>query len=543
MNITKNDYKYFYKQSVEKSLETHSQCKLSDNNKKNNTTNLTNLSKELNSLSFLGMSSVKRKVNDNNTDNLNTNDLNTLRNLVNTGKLNDYLQSLDEPTLKQTITNPQFVKNSIIITKEKLMEEITKINNKDTALTLEEEQKKLELLTGLAFFSIEDIVDTKDCHTLIPSIVFTGAKYTKKPSKEFIDKLIEESAQTHATASGLILGGQQVVGVVAGLIAGIAAAANPAGGVTGPAAGMAVYSGTTSLPVDSGVLSCLTINLIDEICNAYGVENTAAKGIFITSALVNLTCKGVAISKLITNNIPIVGPLANVGTTYILTKDIGYQCVSDIEKDRMNIKSQSMLSIGRTASTLGAQFISNVSSDGVGKTFESLNSFIDKAQGVIDPKLFSTIKSFKEFLDSTSISSFSKSVLSNTLSDLCQNTLEECAVPNVQESLKIGLISSLCSSVFDNKIAKNEKWYLANKDELIKQQKEAKEFYGNYFKAWDKQIGQEIDKLQKAVGPTERAKALADFDQLVSKMIESLNKSKDYKNILKQRDELFKSAK
>jgi hypothetical protein len=468
--------------------------------------------------------------------------IDNFRELVNKGELESYLQNLDEETLRKVATSPAFIRNSIIITKEKINEEIEKLQNKKKSLTQGEKQKLLELKIASNFFALQDLPVLDINNPLISSIEFAGKKlYAKKPPKEEIEQLIEDYAQAHSVTCGFVAGVQQVIGGVAAVVAGAAASANPAGALTGPAAAGAAYSSITSFPVDTGILSTLTTTMINDICDQYGVEDKIAKGLFISTALINATWKGTVIAKIITNNIPIVGPIANVGTTYFLTKDIGYQCVKDIEKDRMNVKSQSLLSIGRVASTLGAQFIAENSSKVVTQNFKKLSELIDKSKDIINPELFKTINTFREFLQDSAITDFSKSVLSGTLSDLCQSSLEEASLPDLKASLRVGFISTSCAQLFDNSIVKNKEWYLEHKDEFIKQQEHAKEFYGKYFDAWNQQIQREIIRLQQAIGPSEREKILEDFDELMGKIIESANQSNDFKEIQEEKDSLFES--
>ena len=109
-----------------------------------------------------------------------------------------------------------------------------------------------------------------------------------------------------------------------------------------------VYHAGTALAVgafggqfgaDTIALTALTIKMIEEICNVYGIRERKAKNIHIASAIARLTYKGTVIAKTILNWIPL-GSLANSATTYFLTRNAGLKCIEEIESDKMNVQDQ-----------------------------------------------------------------------------------------------------------------------------------------------------------------------------------------------------------
>ena len=90
---------------------------------------------------------------------------------------------------------------------------------------------------------------------------------------------------------------------------------------------------------DTVALTGLTVMMIEEICNVYGIRERKAKNIHIASAIARLTYKGTVIAKTILNWVPL-GCFANGATTYFLTRSAGLKCVEEIEKGKMNVQDQ-----------------------------------------------------------------------------------------------------------------------------------------------------------------------------------------------------------
>lgn len=99
---------------------------------------------------------------------------------------------------------------------------------------------------------------------------------------------------------------------------------------------------------DTVALTGLTIMMIEEICNVYGIRERKAKNIHIASAIARLTYKGTVIAKTILNWVPL-GCFANGATTYFLTRSAGLKCIEEIEKGKMNVQDQLIQGIKDTA--------------------------------------------------------------------------------------------------------------------------------------------------------------------------------------------------
>ncbi len=102
---------------------------------------------------------------------------------------------------------------------------------------------------------------------------------------------------------------------------------------------------------DTVALTGLTVMMIEEICNVYGIRDRKAKNIHIASAIARLTYKGTVIAKTILNWVPL-GCFANGATTYFLTRSAGLKCIEEIEKSKMNVKDQLIQSVKDTAVVL-----------------------------------------------------------------------------------------------------------------------------------------------------------------------------------------------
>ncbi len=78
-------------------------------------------------------------------------------------------------------------------------------------------------------------------------------------------------------------------------------------------------------------LTALTTKMILDICNLYDISDPGVQAVHIGHAIVRLTVNGTIIADTVINWIPIVGPGANSLAAYALTKQVGRECVKDIE--------------------------------------------------------------------------------------------------------------------------------------------------------------------------------------------------------------------
>ena len=78
-------------------------------------------------------------------------------------------------------------------------------------------------------------------------------------------------------------------------------------------------------------LTALTTKMILDICNLYDISDPGVQAVHIGHAIVRLTVNGTIIADTVINWIPIVGPGANSVAAYALTKQVGGECVKDIE--------------------------------------------------------------------------------------------------------------------------------------------------------------------------------------------------------------------
>lgn len=85
---------------------------------------------------------------------------------------------------------------------------------------------------------------------------------------------------------------------------------------------------------DRIALTALTVTMIEQICNVYGVKSRTAKNIHIARAIFRLTKNGTAIAHTILNWVPL-GSFANGATTFFLTRSAGMKCINEIENEQM----------------------------------------------------------------------------------------------------------------------------------------------------------------------------------------------------------------
>lgn len=97
--------------------------------------------------------------------------------------------------------------------------------------------------------------------------------------------------------------------------------------------------------VDSYALTALTIMMIEQICNVYGIKNRTAKNIHIARAISRLKASGTVVAHAILNWLPL-GSLVNGTTTYFLTRNAGMKCIDEIESEQMTIVGQ-LLNAGK----------------------------------------------------------------------------------------------------------------------------------------------------------------------------------------------------
>ena len=90
---------------------------------------------------------------------------------------------------------------------------------------------------------------------------------------------------------------------------------------------------------DRFALTALTVTMIEQICNVYGVKSRTAKNIHIARAIYHLTKNGTMIAHAILNWVPL-GSFANGATTYFLTRSAGMKCINEIEHEQMTAMHQ-----------------------------------------------------------------------------------------------------------------------------------------------------------------------------------------------------------
>lgn len=91
---------------------------------------------------------------------------------------------------------------------------------------------------------------------------------------------------------------------------------------------------------DGFALTALTVTMIEQICNVYGVKSRTAKNIHMARAIYRLTKNGTMIA-----HTPL-GSFANGATTYFLTRGAGMKCINEIELEQMTGMGQ-FINIGK----------------------------------------------------------------------------------------------------------------------------------------------------------------------------------------------------
>lgn len=202
---------------------------------------------------------------------------------------------------------------------------------------------------------------------------------------------------------------------------------------------------------DTAALTALTVKMIKNLCDLYGIKDSSARNVHIASAVARLTLKGTVIARTTLNWFPILGPLANSGATYFLTKRAGEECIRDIKMNRMNLLDQIKLAAGRGAVTFGSNLI-----------HEAATSITDDVlqEVALDSKVMANV------LSNGAIRDTGKLFISSVLESVTKAKLEGRNI-DVRKTLEDKFFDAIAAGIFDYKIRIDGK-YVSNKEESIK---------------------------------------------------------------------------
>lgn len=139
---------------------------------------------------------------------------------------------------------------------------------------------------------------------------------------------------------------------------------------------------------DRFALTALTVTMIEQICNVYGVKSRTAKNIHIARAVYRLTKNGTMIAHTILNWVPL-GSFANGATTYFLTRGAGMKCINEIEHEQMTGMGQ-FINIGKDwLKTKACNAIDNTMNDLSGMSTEDV---LEKTRKTLGANLTADLK-------------------------------------------------------------------------------------------------------------------------------------------------------
>lgn len=253
-------------------------------------------------------------------------------------------------------------------------------------------------------------------------------------------------------------------------------------------AGTAIAVGTFGgqFGLDRIPLTMLTISMIKEICNAYGVTEPLPITIHCISAIIRLTYRGTTIGVAL-NWLP-GGSLVNGGVTFSLTSQCGHECMTDIENNRMNNMEQLIMAFGRSTVDLACGVMEKVGDNVSGKIVDGI----------------------RESLDVSAPLNEVKGMASNCITGITRSVITGKGVPSLRDFL-LSTISLEILDVSFTELAERNGSFVNNRNDIVRhlQQMKTKE---PVFEAFDKQLDGWIEQTQRTPNKKELKSLMKIFD-------------------------------
>lgn len=255
---------------------------------------------------------------------------------------------------------------------------------------------------------------------------------------------------------------------------------------------------------DRIALTALTVKMINDICDVYGITDKAAKAIHVASAIGRLTVRGTVIAHTILNWVPFFGPAANSGTTYYLTKKAGQECINDIERDRMTVGGQLSVATGRVGTMVLAHEIADFSTDIATKITDTGAEAIDhacaEATDAVSASHAEIVDGVRNVLISPTIINAEKEFIEKTIAGVANNALSG-------ESLDLGAIfkSSLSQAVLVGGLDLGTELFDSHKDAFVQRLEVLRRFLPESVRT---EIDQAMTEYKQVQGDEDRKVAL-----------------------------------
>lgn len=238
-------------------------------------------------------------------------------------------------------------------------------------------------------------------------------------------------------------------------------------------AGTAVLAGALGgkFGFDRIPLTMLTISMISEICEVYGITEPLPVTIHIISAIARLTYKG-TLAGMALNWLP-GGSLVNGGVTYVLTSDCAHECMSDIEKGRMGSVEQLLLAFGRSTVTFACELLGKAG---------------NKVSGEI-------VDSIRESLEVTAPMDNVKAVLGSSITGTAMSVLSGDGLPSLREFL-LSTVPAGVLNVSFTELARKNGSFVDNRNSVVWRLEQMRTGVPA-FKAFDSQLDEWITKTRR----------------------------------------------
>lgn len=250
-------------------------------------------------------------------------------------------------------------------------------------------------------------------------------------------------------------------------------------------------------------LTALTVAMINELCDLYNVTDEGAKAVHIAAAIGRLTLRGTAIAQTILNWIPLIGPGANGVTTYFLTRQAGWECVHDIEEERMTVEAQTKKAVQSTISTVAGSTVGALSQD---LSNEVVNSIVSQAD-----QMNNCSGILADIIKDENLQTAEKRFLSSVVSRVSTQAISGTGV-DIKEVLKQEIFDAIARQCFEEGIQISGN-YVADKDEqLVARLKNLKEIYPEDF---HRNIDTAIESYSNAISQEEKERAAREMLSLL----------------------------
>jgi uncharacterized protein (DUF697 family) len=173
-------------------------------------------------------------------------------------------------------------------------------------------------------------------------------------------------------------------------------------------------------------LTALTTKMILDICNLYDISDPGVQAVHIGHAIVRLTVNGTIIADTVMNWIPIVGPGANSLAAYALTKQVGRECVKDIENGFLDSIQEALKNSGtrkedaapNAINTTGGELIGASVTDAMANAAPELTKIVPLSKSDLD-------EAMRELSDSTKNRNKNRDKIENLIDALPLKTREK----------------------------------------------------------------------------------------------------------------------